>query len=166
MLDRAALDALYRRLERRVYNVVFRWVWSAEDAREIVQESFVRLWDMRARVRMETVEPLLYQIAISQASKRRRWTRRWGWLRSNDTERPAELLPADDALGISAEATALRKAVDALPETERAVIMLVAFSELTYEDVGRTLGIAPGTVGSRRHSALARLRAALKERHV
>ena len=66
------LERLYARLERPLYNVAFRWVWKAEDAQEIVQEAFLRVWRMRQRVDVETVDALIYKIAINLASSRRR----------------------------------------------------------------------------------------------
>lgn len=165
-LDRATFDALYRRLERSLYNVVYRWVWSSEDAHEIVQEAFVRLWDMRARVRMDSVEPLVYRIAVNLASKRRRWKKRWDWLQRapSPTLASAEHR-ADDALVRAVDDARVRAAVESLPEHERAVVMLVNFSELSYAQVAEALQIAPGTVGSRRNAALRRLRTALEEDH-
>jgi RNA polymerase sigma factor (sigma-70 family) len=74
------LEQLYSRLEKPLYNVAYRWVWNEDEAREVVQETFVRLWRMRNRVEMKTVEPLIYRIAINLASSRRRSRRIWRWL--------------------------------------------------------------------------------------
>ena len=46
-LDRAGLEALYVRLERPMFNVVYRWLWNATDAQEVTQEAFLRVWDAR-----------------------------------------------------------------------------------------------------------------------
>ena len=46
--DEKKLETFYARLEKPVYNVVYRWLWREEDARDVVQEAFVRLWRMRA----------------------------------------------------------------------------------------------------------------------
>ena len=71
-LDRRRLEDLYIRLEKPVYNVVYRWVWNREEAQDLVQEAFVRLWRMQDRVRLETVEPLVFRIALNLAANRRR----------------------------------------------------------------------------------------------
>ena len=158
--DRAALERTYVRLERPVYNVVYRLTWSAEDAHDIVQEAFVRLWTMRERVRPETVDPLVYRIALNLARNRRRWAR----LRSffGLDERHADQRPgADERLLGEERALEIRAAVDRLPEGERAVILLTHFSELSYREVAGILDIPEGTVGSRRNSALRALRDAL-----
>ena len=162
--DRVAFEALYRRVEGPMYNVVYRWVWQADDAHEVVQEAFLRLWRMRARVRAETVEPLVYRIALNLASNRRRAAklRRWVGL-DRVAEQAAPGRGAEAALGRAAEAVAVRRAIERLPEKLRRVVMLCGFSELSYAEVAEALGIAPGTVASRRHAALARLEGLLAE---
>ncbi len=38
-LDKATLERLYVKLERPMFNVVYRWVWNAGDAQDVVQEA-------------------------------------------------------------------------------------------------------------------------------
>ncbi len=73
------LEQLYVRLERPLCNLVFRWVWSMDVAQDVVQDAFVRLWRIRERVDMSTVEPLVYNIALNLAASRRRSMRIWRW---------------------------------------------------------------------------------------
>jgi RNA polymerase sigma-70 factor, ECF subfamily len=163
VLDEAALERLYVRLERRLYNVVYRWVWSAEDASEIVQEAFVRLWKMRDEVRMDSVEALVYRIAVNLASKRRRYKRIRSFLGWVDEAGADPMASVDERLGRAQRSLAVRSAVERLPERLRQPVMLCAFSGLPYKAVGEILGIPPGTVASRRNQALAILRDELRE---
>ncbi|MEC9397639.1 MAG: sigma-70 family RNA polymerase sigma factor, partial [Myxococcota bacterium] len=78
--DEVALELLYRKLEKPLYNVVYRWVWDGAEARDILQETFLRLWKMQARVRPETVEPLAYKIALNLARKRLRRKKILSWV--------------------------------------------------------------------------------------
>lgn len=166
-LDQAGLEALYARLEKPVYNVVYRWLWDAQDAHETVQEAFMRLWRMRARVRLETVEQLVFRIAVSLASRKLRWRRTWRFLawERDDTALPAGEVDADEALAAATRERAVRAAVLALPEKLRAVVMLCELSGLSYTQVATTLGIPEGMVASRRNAALAALRRSLGPRH-
>lgn len=160
VLDRAALEALYLRLERPLFNVVFRWVWNAEEARDLVQEAFVRLWNMRERVEIETVEPLAYRIALNLAANRRRANalRRWiGLEAASDVSAP----PEGETLEERETAARVRAAVEALPERLRRVIALTELAGLSYAEAARTLEIPEGTVGSRRNHALKALEATL-----
>lgn len=166
-MDADDLERLYTRLERRLANVVYRWVWSMDEAQEIVQEAFVRLWHMRGRVDLATVEPLVYRIALNLASSRRRSRRLWRWVSLEAVrQRASPARAADERLLAGEEASRVRAAVDALPEDLRLVIVMCELSDMSYEEIGRVLSISPGTVGSRRHRALARLRQALTEPEV
>lgn len=158
-LDEDALERLYLRLEKPLYNVVYRWLWDSEDTREVVQEAFVRLWKMRAKVKLRTVDALLYRIALNLASSRRRTRKLWRWV-SLETlhDRPAAGASSEADLVRRQEADAVRLAVDALPEPLKRIVTLCELTDLTHEEIGVILGIRPGTVGSRRHRALRRLR--------
>jgi len=157
-LDQSLLEELFLRLERPIYNVVYRWVWDREEARDTVQEAFMRLWRMRRRVRLETVEPLLYRIAVNLAANRRRMNkiRRWITLESAG-EMAAGGIGDMERMEARERDLAVRRAVDSLPERLRRVVLLCEFSGLTYEQIGNSLGIPAGTVGSRRNTALALL---------
>ena len=153
------------RLEKPVFNVVYRWLWNRQDAHEVVQEAFMRLWKMRERVRMDTVEPLVYRIAVNLASKHKRRKKLWGWL-SFDGEQPQPADPAAHAPELMTAAQRerrVRAAVDALPDKLRQVVVLCELTGMSYAQVGEALGVPAGTVGSRRNTALRRLRDTLGE---
>jgi len=160
-LDREGLETLFSRLERPIYNLAYRWTWDVQDSREVVQDTFVRLWGMRDRVRMETVEPLTWRIAVNCASRRRRVRRTWSWVPFLEARDAPVTDPAEASLLGRERAAEVRAAVDALPEKLKAVMMLCAYSEMSYEQVAVALEIPPGTVASRRSQALALLRARL-----
>lgn len=158
--DRGALEVLYARLERPMYSALYRSTWDAEEAQDLVQEAFVRLWAIRDRVRPATVEPLVWRIATNLARKRRRWSRLRAFFGLD--ERRADPGDGPDAGLLGAErAASVRAAIEALPERDREVVLLTHFSELSTREVAEVLGIPEGTVGSRRNRAMAALRATL-----
>lgn len=160
--DRAALEALFMKLERPLFNVVYRWVWSTAEAEELVQETFLRLWAIRARVDRVTAEPLAFRVALNFAAKRAR-RRRWlGWLTGEDSRADERPTP-EAALATEQSRAAVRAAIDALPPKLKAVIVLTELSGLSYQAVAEALRIPVGTVGSRRSLALAALEAHLAE---
>lgn len=154
------LEALYLRLEKPVYNVVYRRLWDREEAQDVVQEAFVRLWGMRRRIIPQRVEPLVYRIALNLARSRLRRRRLWRFL-SIDTVSPAVLRgpeATEPGLGTQEDRTRLRAAINELPADVRDVLLLTAFGGLGYAQVASALGIPEGTVGSRRNRALRLLR--------
>jgi RNA polymerase sigma-70 factor (ECF subfamily) len=157
-LDEAFMERLYVKLEKRVFNVVYRWVWSAAEAEDITQDAFMRVWGARDRVDVLTVEPLVYRTAINLASNRRRARRLWGWLGLESVdETPSATPPADDELASARSRQKVRAAIDALPDALRRVVLLSEYSELSHAEIGAILGIPSGTVGSRRNTALRKL---------
>lgn len=161
-LTRAAFEALYLELEKPVFNVVYRWVWSAEEARDVTQDAFMKVWKARATVRMQTVRPLVFQSALNVASNRLRMRklRRLFSLESvvNEADGTADV---ETSLLLEQRRALVRAAVEALPEKLRAVVMLCEFSGLSTQQIAETLGIPQGTVGSRRHQAMTSLERAL-----
>ena len=157
-LDRPAFDALFLRLERPLYNVVYRRLWQSQDSHEVVQEASVRLWGMRHRVRMETVDALVWRIALNLASKRARRRRLFGWWSSETEDVVDTSSSAAQQLDDHARSLLVRGAIEALPEKLRDVLMLCELSGMSYAEVGRVLDIPAGTVGSRRNAGLAALR--------
>ena len=158
-LDGRELEALYVRLEKPLYTVVYRWLWQAEEAQDVVQDAFVRLWRMRGRVDPQSVEPLLYKIALNQAANRRRARKVWQWVSLEAIrEQPMKGADAEGNLADAERRELIRRTIDGLPEGLRRVVLLCEFSEMSYEQVARALSIPPGTVGSRRNKAMKLLR--------
>ncbi len=145
---------------------MYRWVWYRDEASELVQEAFTRLWQTRARVRPESAAAFVHRIALNLAASRRRWTRLRRFIAPEDRAAEAHERPDEAALGAE-RAAAVRAAVEALPEKLRRALILCELSELSYAEVATVLRIPVGTVGSRRNAAVARLREKLqtKESH-
>jgi RNA polymerase sigma-70 factor, ECF subfamily len=161
-LDEAALERLFVKLEKPMFNVVYRRLWNASDAEEVVQEAFLRVWRARDGVALATVEPLLYRTALNLASNRRRSARLWRWLGLDDASDAGDAADtSEEALARARRRARVRAAVDALPERLREVVLLTEYAELSYGEIAATLGIPAGTVGSRRNAALAHLAEAL-----
>ena len=157
-LSEAALEELYLRLEKPLFNAVFRWTWDGDEARDVVQEAFVKLWGMAGRVQGATVEPLLWRLALNAAANRRRRKRLWRWLTLealSETAGPGR--QADDALAEHEREATLRRAVDELPDKLKRVILMCEFSQMGYAQVAAALGVPEGTVASRRNAALRKL---------
>lgn len=153
---------MFRAHERALFNVVYRWVWNREDAAEIVQEAFVRLWRTRASVDGARARPLLYRIAMNLASTRRRKVRRWLRVLTRHPATPP-VAPIDGVLEQEQQAQRVREALETLPDAQRQVIVLCEFAKLSYAEVADALEIPVGTVGSRRNAGLKQLRAKLTE---
>jgi RNA polymerase sigma-70 factor (ECF subfamily) len=72
-----ALYASYRRLERPLYNVLYRLLWQREDCQDLIQDAFVRVWERRDKVDDATIDALIWTTALNLARNRLRWKRLW-----------------------------------------------------------------------------------------
>jgi RNA polymerase sigma-70 factor, ECF subfamily len=160
-VDKAQWIDVYRQLEKPLYNVVYRVIWDAAESQDVVQDAFLRCWRHKEDIRAEGFKALLFRTALNLASNRRRRTRVWrmvGVAALDDV--------ADDSASTHAFSKPVQAAIDALPTMMRDVLLLTELAGMTYPEVAATLGIAEGTVGSRRTRALALLRERLEAKGV
>jgi RNA polymerase sigma-70 factor (ECF subfamily) len=164
--DQESLSELMRRHHQRLFRVALGYVRDADDAMEVVQETFVKAHRSAARWDgASEVTPWLTRIAINEAIDRYRRARR-----RRATEEP--LAPEDvhdgrwAAEGPSPERKVLgrelRERIDAalgvLPERQRAIFVLRHYQGMELAEIAGTLGMRLGTVKSGLHRALERLR--------
>jgi RNA polymerase sigma factor (sigma-70 family) len=152
-VDKAQWIDVYRRLEKPLYNVVYRVIWDATESQDVVQDAFLRCWRRKDDIRADGFKALLFRTALNLASNRRRRTRIWrmvGVAALDDV--------ADEGTSSQALSKSVKEALEALPTMMRDVLLLTELAGMTYPEIATALGIAEGTVGSRRTRALALLR--------
>jgi RNA polymerase sigma-70 factor (sigma-E family) len=126
---------------------------SRAEAEDLAQEALVRTWWRWQLVRRpDDPERYVRKVLVNrQRSLLRRALRE---TRALARSRPQEQMPPTG----DERDMVLWQAVQALPARQRAVLMLRYQEDLTEQDVARLLGLPLGTVKSRTHRALARLR--------
>jgi RNA polymerase sigma factor (sigma-70 family) len=153
-------DRIHRYLERRI---------GREGADELAGEVFRVAFERRGRFRPmhESALPWLYGLATNLALKRwrgeRRRLRALARLERTAAAGDAEVDGVTDRLVARAARGALLQALARLPAGERDALLLVAWEDLSYEEVAAALAIPVGTVRSRLNRARRRLRELLPE---
>jgi RNA polymerase sigma-70 factor (family 1) len=151
--DESALDQLYHTYATPLYRFVYRHVESAEEARDAVQDVFLKLWRQRRQLRPDTdLRAYLYAMARNRAMDHLRRRRLEDRVRSAQTAAPAE--DAAPSIGPGAEeqlaadelADGIRHALEALPYRQREVLLLRWQRQLTNEEIAAELGISVKTV--------------------
>ncbi len=157
--DGEAFETLYGRYRRRLYNFVLRHVQDEALAEDLFQETFLRLlraaprWQPRARL-----STWLYRVALNLCIDQGR-RRREEALPEDAAEAIAGDEPGPQGALEAAEAAAwLRARVAELPAEQRAVLLLRVYEGLEEREVAEIVGCPLGTVKSRLHYALRRLR--------
>ena len=168
--DVTAFEPLVEKYRARVYRLAFNVLRDAEEARDVAQEAFIRAWEGLPGFRGQSAfYTWLFRIAMNIASDRARQRaargRAFGTERVEGEQWERELIDpgeAPDARAGRAETRRqIARALEALPQHHRAIIMLSDLEGLSYREIAEVLGIPMGTVMSRLHNARKRLRAAL-----
>jgi RNA polymerase sigma-70 factor, ECF subfamily len=155
--------ALYVTMERRLFNLAYRYVWDRQDAQDTVHDAFLQLWARRGQIRADTADRYLWTAVLNLCKKRRRWRRTKFFLSGDDALRELPIAdPTEPQAAAAQEHGLLHQAIDRLPEKLRGVLLLTEFAEMSHQSIADLLGIPAGTVASRRHLALQRLHSQLK----
>lgn len=152
--DVEAFEPLVRRYERVLFTVAIRMLGDREDARDVTQEAFLKAYQ-----KLGTFDPSyrffswMYRIVLNESLNARSRRRKTGPLESE----PAAPGRLDDGIREREQRDRLQAALARLAATDREVLVLRHFAELSYADIGAALGIAEKTVKSRLHEARLRL---------
>jgi RNA polymerase sigma-70 factor (ECF subfamily) len=169
--DSEAFDRLVERYQQRAYRLAWSILRDAEEARDLSQEAFLRLYEaagtFRGTARFST---WFYRILVNlclDARRRRRW-----WLladRDDGAPEPAvERAPAPsrdpvDALAREQMMAELWKAAAALSPQQRAALTLQVQEDLSTPEIAAVLKCSEATVRVHLHRALQALRKTLRK---
>lgn len=152
----AEFEALFLSHYEGIYRLLCRMLGSAEEAEDLAQETFLRLYRQRSLQGGEQhVRAWLYRVAtnLGYNALRGRYRRERRQRRVADPTGPGAD-PAEAALR-SAEQAGVRRALLTLPRRQ-AQTLLLYYAGLTYRELATALGVAPGSIGT----MLARAKAA------
>ncbi len=167
--DEAAFDLLVARYQERAYRLAWSILRNSEDARDLSQEVFIRLYESAGsfggRAKFSTwFYRILVNLCLDHRRRNRWWTR---WARPGDDEQSGESLldrqPAPaadpvDALGRERTLTTLWAAVDRLAPQQRAAVILQVQAELPTAEIATVLKCSEATVRVHIHRALRTLK--------
>ncbi len=159
--DERAFDVLFYRYRDGIYRVALAITKDPHAAEEIVVDTFARAYRALGRLEPnETLRPWLYRVAVNLSYNRRP---RAG-ITLSSLDEAAELATPDDGRSPSqlAEIAELRtvvlQCIDALSPKHRLVVVLHYLNELNLAEIAEIANCPVGTVKSRLHYALLRLR--------
>lgn len=148
--DERAFETLFVRHYAGVFGVVIRIVGTHEEAEEVTQDTFLKLYHRPLADDDETnVRGWLYRVATNAAFNAvRSRRRRLGWLRrlAGRADRHADDDPLDHVARRD-EADIVREHLARLPERQRAALVLRS-SGMSYAEVAGAIGVSTNSVGT------------------
>lgn len=168
--DALAFESLVRAYQKRAYAIAYGFVGNREDAIEMAQEAFARIY--KSMDRFDTNMPFypwLYRIVKNACLNHLKKKQRHGEVSLNElAESGFDPADADSDPSKDAESGELRRtivaALEHLSPEHREILVLRHLQELSYIEIAQCLGVPQGTVMSRLHAARINLRKVLEER--
>lgn len=164
--DDLALNDLMERWQLSVVSFLFRYTRNHEDALDLGQETFVRVYENRHRYEPRTkFSSWLFTIAANLARSHARWRKRHPTVPLDlpadeevDGEKaPIELRSSEPTPSDTAEreelANAVREQIGNLPHDLRTAVLMFEYEDLSHAEIAGTLGCTPKAVESRLYRA-------------
>lgn len=146
-----------------VRNFLYYKLGDVDLADDLVQEVFLKTWEKRDTIKMETVQNLLFTIANHLAINHFKSAKtRFEFKLKNESqttyESPEYVMEKDEF------ALRLEEAISSLPEKQRVVFLMNRIDELTYKEIAERLEVSLKAVEKRMHEALEHLLKKIKHK--
>jgi RNA polymerase sigma-70 factor (ECF subfamily) len=157
--DLSAFDDLYERHARRLLGFIRTHLSDAAEAEDVLHDAFLTvLREGRAGRAMRTFKPWLYQVSRNLCLNRLRSRNRGEVAAAESSHHPGGEAPHPEQALVAREAlAALQAAASRLPR-EMAELYRLRAAGLSYEELSGVLEVPLGTVKSRLHEMVQRLR--------
>jgi RNA polymerase sigma-70 factor, ECF subfamily len=173
--DTESFNQLILRWERPIYALAYRQIGREDEARDVVQEAFLRAFRALPGFKGQAkFSSWLYRITLNLCRDWMRRERRAPFVQTPEGVDPTDLLAANADVAESIEdvvtrqdlSRAVASAMLTLPEEQRSAILLKEYHGLTFQEIAELQGCPLSTVKTRLYQGLTVLRRELERRGV
>lgn len=163
--DEALFGRIVHDYSERIYWHVRRFVNTHEDADDLVQDIFLKIWTALPSFRGEAqLFTWVYRIATNEALNFLKREKVRAALRLTSLEAEMERrIDTDPWFDGTAAERALSKAVARLPEKQRQVFIMRYYDDLSYEEISAILGTSVGALKASYHIAQEKVRSQISD---
>ena len=165
----SGFEAAVERHQRKVYTFARYYLGQAEEAEDITQEVFLKLWRHRRQIDAGGERAWLLQVTRNACLDRLRRRQSAARLFARDDEEPAvervsAVEPGPEARAAAADfGRHLSDALERLTDPMKSIVILREIEGLKYQEISDVLGVPLNTVRVYLHRGRSRLRQQLKE---
>jgi RNA polymerase sigma factor (sigma-70 family) len=167
--DDLALNELMNRWQAPLRGFLYRYTQNEQDACDLAQEAFVRIYQQRVRYRPGArFSTWMFQIALNLARSRARWSKRRPTTSTDDESTntsqihfATESSPSDSSMEAE-KVAAVRAAIASLPPDLRDAIILAEYEEKSQAEIALIAGTTAKGVETRLYRARQLLRVSLE----
>lgn len=154
-----AFNQLVKLYQVRLYFHIRKIVINHEDANDVLQNTFLKVWNNLDTFRQESaLYTWLYRIATNEAITFLNSKKRRNWIPLQDTTDPLmNSLKADPYFEGDKLQMKLQQAILKLPDKQRIVFNMKYFDEIKYEDMSKILNTSVGALKASFHHAVKKI---------
>ena len=159
------LEEAFARHQDELLGTLYYLLGNAEDARDALQEAFVKCWRNRRQVpEVKNLRAWIFRIVVNTGRDLRKtaWRRRRRPLEAAESTLVAKNIGPEADAARREQLELVRRCLRNLRGEEQEVFLLRQNGEMTYRQIAEAIGIPIGTVKTRMRLALAKLRGALE----
>ncbi len=158
-------NLLVRKYQQKIYWHVRKMVIDHDDADDLVQEVFVKVWKHIENFRQDAqLYTWIYRIATNECLNFLRKKKNKFFLPIHDVQNElAEKLDSSQYIDGDEIQLKLQKALLKLPDKQRLVFNMKYFDEMKYEEISKITGTTVGSLKANYHHAVKKIEAFLKQ---
>jgi len=156
-INQAEFDTIFNTWYDPIRNFIYYKTGDVQAAQDIAQETFLKIWEKRSNIKVETIRNLLFTIANNLFLNRLDHQKVSFRFASNYQRNKMAEAP-DFELEMKEFDQRLQKALADLDEKKRTVFLMNRIDEFTYHEIADNLGVSVKAIEKRMEKALAFLR--------
>jgi len=161
--DEEAFTQVIERYSRKVYALCYRILRDEEDAKDMAQEVFVRVYSKRTSFRgRSSVYTWIYRITLNMCFSQLK-KRKATMIPLDDVERTLTAPRVDDESKQAELERLVSRALGGLPAKQRAVFAMRFYQRMTFREISEVMGTTVGAAKANHHFAVEHLRRILGE---
>lgn len=165
--DVEAFNLVYKKYAQKLYAFALKYLKSVEEAEELVQSVFVKLWENQNNLKKETsFQSYLFTIAYNEICnifRRRKYQQEYA--DNTKITQPGFTDSSETQINYQSILQQVETIIGNLPEKQRHVFVKSRIEGKTTKEIASEIGLSPGTVDNYISDALKYIRSNLKEEH-
>jgi len=149
VLECPSFDSVFKEYQNMVYSIAFRFTGNRDDALEVAQESFIRIYKGLQKFRGESkLSTWIYRITVNQALMHKRSVRKFVDLPEipDDQTYFGGIANAIETMGIEDRKCYVNKALEQLNEDDSTILMLYYIEDQSVEEIAQIMQLTQSNV--------------------
>ncbi|HEX2922110.1 MAG TPA: RNA polymerase sigma-70 factor [Bacteroidales bacterium] len=163
--DVKAFDMIYARYSLNIYRFAFKYLRSEEEAEELVQAIFLKIWEIRRSLKSDSsFKSFLYTIVYNEICnlfrKRKHnqeYTKELRYINKNSSTE------AEDRIDFKSLLTRVEKIVQKLPDKQREIFLKSRSEGKSSKEIAKEVGLKPATIDNYISESLKFIKSKLKK---